>query len=79
MEKKLLTAVSVSLPFRTAVSIGLTVDKVTFVRSTMKPRLFLNLRLRPRCKNASVLWSRYEITIIHLEPYKDSYTGIGPP
>ena len=29
-------------------SIGLTVDKVTFVRSTMKPRLFSNLGLRPR-------------------------------
>ena len=39
---------SVSLPFRTAVSIGLTVDKVTFVRSTMKPRLLSNLGLRPR-------------------------------
>ena len=39
---------SVSLPFHTTVSIGLTVDEVTFVRSTMKPRLFSNLGLRPR-------------------------------
>ena len=69
MKKKLLTAMSVSLPFRTAVSIGLTVDEVTFVRSTMKPRLEITIfypYLEELCYLVNLL-CHLEANLCHLE------------